>query len=142
LTGKNYRELTELHKRLTAEGAAFEIVAFPCNQFGGQEPGTAADIRARADSYDVKFVIASKVDVNGSSAHPLFQYATAALPGLCGTTSVKWNFTKFLFDSTGAPVKRYAPTDSPFSFESEIRELLARTKTGSADGANPKNKMQ
>ncbi len=97
-----------MHRRLVAEGAAFEIVAFPCNQFGGQEPGTAEDIRALADSHDVKFVITSKVEVNGSNAHALFQYATAALPGICGTTSVKWNFTKFLFDSTGAPVKRCA----------------------------------
>ena len=97
-----------MHRRLVAEGAAFEIVAFPCNQFGGQEPGTAEDIRALADSHDVKFVIASKVEVNGSNAPALFQYATAALPGICGTTSVKWNFTKFLFDSTGAPVKRCA----------------------------------
>ena len=92
-----------MHARLKAEGVPFEIVAFPCNQFGGQEPGTAMDIRALADSFDAKFVIASKVEVNGSNAHPLFEFAKAALPGVCGTTGVKWNFTKFLFDATGAP---------------------------------------
>jgi glutathione peroxidase len=118
----------------------FEIVAFPCNQFGGQEPGTAMDIRALADSFDAKFVIASKVEVNGSNAHPLFEFAKAALPGVCGTTAVKWNFTKFLFDPTGAPVKRYSPTESPFSFETEIRDV-ARAHAAGPD-AESKNKMQ
>ena len=129
-----------MHSRLKAEGVPFEIVAFPCNQFGGQEPGTAMDIRALADSFDAKFVIASKVEVNGSNAHPLFEFAKAALPGVCGTTGVKWNFTKFLFDATGAPVKRYSPTESPFSFETEIRNV-ARAHAARPD-AEPKNKMQ
>ena len=114
----------------------FEVVAFPCNQFGGQEPGTAMDIRAMADSFNAKFVITSKVEVNGSNAHPVFEYAKTALPGLCGTTNIKWNFTKFLFDAKGAPVKRYAPTDSPFSFENDI---IAAAR-GAAD-TTPKNKM-
>jgi glutathione peroxidase len=80
------------------------------------------------------------VEVNGSNALPLFQYLTRALPGICGTTSVKWNFTKFLFDAAGAPVQRYSPTESPFSFEHKIRELLATAKSSPAS-AVPSNKM-
>ncbi len=99
------------------------------------------DIRGLADSYGAKFVITSKVEVNGSNAHPLFEYAKAALPGICGTTSVKWNFTKFLFDAAGNPVRRYSPTQNPLSFEAEIRELLANAKSSPVD-ATPKNGMQ
>lgn len=76
------------------------------------------------------------MEVNGSNALPVFEYAKTALPGLCGTTNIKWNFTKFLFDSTGVPVKRYGPNDSPFSFENDVR-AAAR---GASD-ATPKNKM-
>ena len=96
------------------------------------------EIRALADSFNAKFVITSKVEVNGSNAHPLFDFAKAALPGLCGTTNIKWNFTKFLFDATGAPVKRFSPTDSPLSFENDIRE--AARASPSVD-RSPKNKM-
>jgi len=118
------------------------------------------DIRGLADSYDAKFVIASKVEVNGGNAphpshisphtsqvnggnaHALFEYAKAALPGICGTTSVKWNFTKFLFDATGTPVRRYSPTQNPFSFEADIRELVAKAKSSPVDTGAAKNNMQ
>ncbi len=117
-------------------------VSFPHCKYVTLCAGTAVDIRGLADSYDAKFVIASKVEVNGGNAHPLFEYAKAALPGICGTTSVKWNFTKFLFDSAGTPVSRYSPTQNPFSFEADIRELVAKAKSSPVDTSSPKNNMQ
>jgi glutathione peroxidase len=116
--------MSELHATLIQEGFAFEIVAFPCNQFGAQEPGTNHEIRALANSYNAKFVITDKVMVQGAQQHPAFALACAKLPGLLGLQSIKWNFTKFLFDSKGTPFKRYAPTTSPFEMEADIRGLL------------------
>nr|NIS42286.1 glutathione peroxidase [Desulfuromonadales bacterium] len=90
------------------------VIGFPCNQFGSQEPGSDDDIASFCDlNYGVDFPLSVKVEVNGEAAAPLFKYATSALPGLLGSTRIKWNFTKFLFDEDGEPVKRFSPKDKP-----------------------------
>jgi len=92
------------------------VIGFPCNQFGQQEPGSDQDIESFCQlNFGVSFPLSEKLDVNGEDADPLFQFATAALPGLLGSTKIKWNFTKFLFDENGEPVKRFAPKDKPES---------------------------
>ena len=92
------------------------VIGFPCNQFGQQEPGSDQDIESFCQlNFGVSFPLSEKLDVNGEGADPLFQFATAALPGLLGSTKIKWNFTKFLFDENGEPVKRFAPKDKPES---------------------------
>jgi len=102
------------------------ILGFPCNQFGGQEPGTNEEIKAFAQGkYGVKFPLFSKIDVNGSNAHPLWLYLQTELKGTF-VDGIKWNFTKFLIDRSGKPVKRYAPNEDPFTFEDEIQKLLAQ----------------
>lgn len=98
------------------------VIGFPCNQFGQQEPGSAEEIESFCQlNYGVSFPLSEKVDVNGENAAPLFQFATTALPGLLGSSRVKWNFTKFLFDEKGEPVKRFAPKDTPET----IQEFLS-----------------
>src|SRR5829696_5434467 len=90
----------------------FEVVAFPCNQFGAQEPGNAEEIASFCKlTYDVTFPLMAKVDVNGDDATPLYQWMKGEAPGLMGSKSIKWNFTKFLIDRDGKVVRRYAPTD-------------------------------
>jgi len=92
------------------------VIGFPCNQFGSQEPGSDQEIESFCQlNFGVSFPLTEKIDVNGKQAHPLFQYAAEALPGLLGSTKIKWNFTKFLFDENGEPVKRFAPRDAPES---------------------------
>jgi glutathione peroxidase len=104
----------ELRDKLT-------VIGFPCNQFGEQEPGADDDIASFCDlNYGVNFPLSVKVDVNGEDAAPLFKFVTSALPGLLGSTRVKWNFTKFLFDEDGEPVKRFAPKDKPESIRKFI----------------------
>lgn len=101
------------------------VLGFPCNQFGQQEPGTAAEIRSFCDShYGVTFPMFEKVEVNGDAAHPLYRYLTAAKPGLLNTKSIKWNFTKFLIDRSGTVVERYAPAVTPEELEQAIQRLL------------------
>ncbi|EQC46150.1 glutathione peroxidase [Bacteriovorax sp. Seq25_V] len=113
-----YAELQELYKRYEGK---LEVLAFPCNQFGAQEPGTAEDIQSFCDlTFHTSFPIFEKVDVNGAETHPLFNYLKDSLPGILGTKKIKWNFTKFLIDSEGNPVKRYAPTDKPLSLVKDI----------------------
>ncbi|MFA7588030.1 MAG: glutathione peroxidase [Novosphingobium sp.] len=103
----------------------FEVLAFPCNQFGRQEPGSAAEIAEFcALRYDVTFPVMAKVDVNGPDAAPLFVWLKAAAPGLLGTRSIKWNFTKFLIGRDGRVVRRYAPADAPQKLEQDIVALL------------------
>jgi len=98
------------------------VIGFPCNQFGGQEPGSDQDIESFCQlNYGVSFPLSEKIDVKGDTTDPLFGYATAALPGLLGSTGIKWNFTKFLFDADGEPIKRFAPKDTP----EMIMEFLA-----------------
>lgn len=92
------------------------VIGFPCNcnQFGEQEPGADDDIASFCDlNYGVDFPLSQKINVNGDDAAPLFKYVTGALPGMLGSTRVKWNFTKFLFDENGDPIKRFGPRDKP-----------------------------
>ena len=103
----------------------FEILAFPCNQFGAQEPGTDAEIQSFCKtSYDVSFPLFSKVDVNGATAAPLYKYLKSEVPGVLGTEAVKWNFTKFLVGKDGHVLKRFAPTDSPEAIGKELEKIL------------------
>ncbi|MGX7952361.1 glutathione peroxidase [Tsuneonella sp. HG249] len=103
----------------------FEVLGFPCNQFGAQEPGNADEIASFCKlTYDVTFPVLRKVDVNGASASPLYDWMKKEAPGLMGSKSVKWNFTKFLIDREGNVVRRYAPTDAPASIEKDIAKLL------------------
>ncbi|RLN57196.1 hypothetical protein BBP00_00007624 [Phytophthora kernoviae] len=123
LTPTNYPELQQLYEKYKDEG--LEILAFPCNQFAGQEPGTNEEIIEFVKQYNVTFPLFEKNDVNGSDARPVFTYLKAKLPGTFGNY-IKWNFTKFLVDRNGQPFKRYAPKDLPLSFEDDIKELLAK----------------
>ena len=117
-----YRALEALQKELGPRG--FSVLGFPCNQFGGQEPGDAKQIeRFCASNYEVTFPMFAKIDVNGSQAHPLFDYLKREKSGLLGS-SIKWNFTKFLVDRTGKVVGRYAPTVRPENLTQEIEALL------------------
>jgi len=118
-----YRGLEALYRELAPKG--FSVLGFPCDQFGQQEPGDAEEIRSFCStSYEVSFPMFAKVEVNGSGAHPLWQWLKAEKPGLLGTSAVKWNFTKFLLDREGRVVKRYAPTDRPEAIRDDILALL------------------
>jgi glutathione peroxidase len=104
---------------------SFFVLGFPSNQFLSQEPGSEAEIKQFCTTnYDVTFPLFSKIDVNGSRAHPLYQFLKKASPGLLWSETVKWNFTKFLVDRRGHPVKRFAPGDKPESFAPDIESLL------------------
>ena len=103
----------------------FEVIAFPCNQFGGQEPGSADEIESFCKiNFGVSFPLMAKIDVNGSDAPPLYDWLKSEAPGLMGTRSIKWNFTKFLIDRGGKVVRRYAPTDKPEGLRRDIEALL------------------
>lgn len=118
-----YRELQSLYQEFHDKG--FEILAFPCNQFGAQEPGTAEQIQAFCTvNYGVTFPVFKKTNVNGSDTHPLFEYLKTAAPGLLGTEAIKWNFTKFLINREGLPVKRFASATTPKSIQADIQALL------------------
>ena len=107
-----YAGLEALHRKYGERG--LEVLGFPCNQFGAQEPGDAQEIATFCSTtYDVTFPVFAKIDVNGPSADPLYEYMKKAAPGLMGLTSIKWNFTKFLIDRSGRVVRRYAPTTRP-----------------------------
>ena len=118
-----YKGLQDLYKKHLNNG--FEVLGFPCNQFGKQEPGNEEEISNFCTvNYNVTFPIFSKVDVNGPSAHPLFKYLTSSQPGLLGTEKIKWNFTKFLINNDGEPVKRFSPQTSPEQISTHIDELI------------------
>ena len=118
-----YDGLEALFRKFKDQG--FEVVAFPCNQFGAQEPGNADEIASFCKlTYDVTFPLMAKVDVNGDDATPLYQWMKGEAPGLMGSKSIKWNFTKFLIDRQGKVVRRYAPTDKPEGIEKDIAKLL------------------
>ena len=118
-----YDGLEALYRKFKDQG--FEVVAFPCNQFGAQEPGNADEIAAFCKlTYDVTFPLMAKVDVNGDGTTPLYQWMKGEAPGLMGSKSIKWNFTKFLIDREGQVVRRYAPTDKPEGIEKDIAKLL------------------
>jgi glutathione peroxidase len=117
-----YKGLEELYRTLAPRG--FSVLGFPCNQFGSQEPGDARQIEQFCEAkYDVTFPMFAKIDVNGSGAHPLYQYLRSEKSGLLGS-SIKWNFTKFLTDRTGKVVARHAPTTTPEGMRKEIEALL------------------
>jgi glutathione peroxidase len=118
-----YEGLQGLHDRLHDRG--LDILCFPCNQFGRQEPGTAADIAGFCQRhYGVSFQMFEKVDVNGDDAHPLFRWLKDERRGFLSTRSIKWNFTKFLVDRDGRPVARYATMTPPAKLAAPIERLL------------------
>jgi glutathione peroxidase len=118
-----YAQLEELQRALSPRG--FSVLGFPCNQFGGQEPGSAQEIAAFcSQKYDVTFPMFAKIDVNGDNALPLFEHLKSEKPGLLGSTAIKWNFTKFLVDRTGKVVARYGSTTSPGGLSRDIEKLL------------------
>ena len=119
-----YEGLESLYEKYKDQG--FQVLGFPCNQFGSQEPGTEPEIKNFCETnYNVKFPLFSKIDVNGSQAHPLYKFLVKAKPGILGTEGIKWNFTKFLIDRQGNPVKRYAPSDKPEAIENDLKTTLA-----------------
>jgi glutathione peroxidase len=102
------------------------VLGFPCNQFGSQDPGSNEEISQFCQlNYGVSFPMMAKIDVNGSGAHPLYQWLTKEAPGVLGTTSIKWNFTKFLVGKDGEVIKRFGPQDEPASLKKDIEKLLA-----------------
>lgn len=118
-----YEGLEALQRKFGSRG--FSVLGFPCNQFGGQEPGDAEEIANFCKlTYDVDFPIFAKVHVNGDRAAPLFRHLKADAPGLLGSTGIKWNFTKFLVDRSGKTVRRYAPPTKPADIEADIEALL------------------
>ncbi|GMM93817.1 glutathione peroxidase [Qipengyuania sp. MTN3-11] len=118
-----YDGLEALYQRFKDRG--FEILGFPCNQFGGQEPGSDAEIAEFCKvNFGVSFPLMHKVDVNGPDASPLFDWMKSEAKGLMGSQSIKWNFTKFLIDREGRVIRRYAPTDKPESIARDIEKLL------------------
>ena len=101
------------------------ILGFPCHQFGQQEPGTADEIWKFCEiNYGVSFPMFEKIDVNGKHAHPLFQYLKKAAPGVLGTKTIKWNFTKFLISRDGIPIKRYPSMATPAMIQKDIQRYL------------------
>lgn len=119
-----YEGLEAMYKELNAEG--LEILGFPCNQFASQEKGTDADIQSFCSlTYGVSFPMFSKIDVNGDNADPLYNFLKSAAPGLLGSKTVKWNFTKFLINQDGKVLKRFAPKTEPEAMIGEVRKLLA-----------------
>jgi glutathione peroxidase len=120
-----YAALEQLHREYNSRG--FEVLAFPSNQFGNQEPGSAQEIAQFCErNYGVSFPVFAKVDVNGAHAHPLFKLLTSARRGLFGTRRIKWNFTKFLVDRTGNVVGRYAPSTDPMKLRDMIELVLKK----------------
>ncbi len=119
-----YKGLEQVYQQFKDQGAV--VLGFPCNQFGGQEPGAEEEIGAFCEkNYGVSFPLFAKIDVNGDQAHPLFQHLKKAAPGLLGTEAIKWNFTKFLIKKDGKVYKRYAPSTTPQELVGDIEKLLA-----------------
>jgi glutathione peroxidase len=118
-----YEGLQKIYEQNKDKG--FEILAFPCNQFGHQEKGDEAQIAEFCNlRFNVTFPLFSKIDVNGDDAHPLYKYLKNEAPGLLGSKAIKWNFTKFVVDKEGNPVKRYAPQDKPEKIIEDIQDML------------------
>ncbi len=119
-----YKGLETVYQQCKDKGVV--VLGFPCNQFGGQEPGGAEEIGAFCEkNYGVTFPLFAKIDVNGSDAHPLFQHLKTEAPGLLGSQAIKWNFTKFLVKKDGTVYKRYAPQTDPEELMGDIEKLLA-----------------
>ncbi|AIQ72792.1 glutathione peroxidase [Paenibacillus sp. FSL R7-0048] len=118
-----YKGLQEVYEKFKDRG--FEVLGFPSNQFAGQEPGESDEIAEYCEiNYGVTFPMFEKIDVKGDEAHPLFKYLSKEAPGVLGSKSVKWNFTKFLVDQDGRVLKRFAPKTTPQQIESDISKLL------------------
>ncbi|KAJ0243169.1 phospholipid hydroperoxide glutathione peroxidase 6 [Hirschfeldia incana] len=125
LTNSNYTELAQLYQKYKDHG--FEILAFPCNQFGNQEPGSNEEIvQFACTRFKAEYPIFDKVDVNGDTAAPIYKFLKSSKGGLFGD-GIKWNFAKFLVDKDGNVVDRYAPTTSPLSIEKDLKKLLGVT---------------
>ena len=119
-----YKGLEALYEEFHERG--FEVLGFPCNQFGAQEPGDSENIAQFCErNYGVTFPLFEKIDVNGGGTHPLFAWLKNEAPGILGTKDIKWNFTKFLVDRDGKVVERYAPTTRPDAIRGDIEKLLA-----------------
>lgn len=120
-----YKGLEALYEQYRDRG--FEVLGFPCNQFGAQEPGNAAEIGAFcSEKYKIGFPLFAKIDVNGNASHPLFRYLKSAAPGVLGSETIKWNFTKFLVRRDGSVFRRYAPQTEPAALKADIETLLAQ----------------
>lgn len=118
-----YKGLEALWRKFGDRG--FEVIAFPCNQFGGQEPGSADEIAQFCEvNFGLSFPLMGKVEVNGGGATPLYQWLKAQAPGLLGSKGIKWNFTKFLIGRDGRVIRRYGPTAKPARIERDIAALL------------------
>jgi glutathione peroxidase len=116
--------LEELHKTYAGEGLV--VLGFPCNQFGAQDPGSNDEIAQFCQvNYGVSFPMMAKIDVNGASADPLYQWLTQEAPGILGSKAIKWNFTKFLVGKDGRVIKRYAPNEAPAALAKDIEKALA-----------------
>jgi glutathione peroxidase len=119
-----YKGLEELYEKYHDQG--LEILGFPCNQFGGQEPGSATEIQSFCETkFGVKFPMFAKIEVNGAQAHPLYTFLKSEAPGILGLKDIKWNFTKFLVRRDGSVADRYAPTTAPASLDKDIQQALA-----------------
>ena len=118
-----YKGLQELYSKYSNKD--FEILAFPCNQFGAQEPGSNEEIQEFCDTnFNVSFKIFDKINVNGSSASPLFKHLKNEAKGVMGSEAIKWNFTKFLIDNNGSVVKRYSPQTTPDKIDEDLSKIL------------------
>ena len=118
-----YKGLQELYSKYSNKD--FEILAFPCNQFGAQEPGSNKEIKEFCDiNFNVSFKIFDKINVNGSSASPLFKHLKNEAKGVMGSEAIKWNFTKFLIDNNGSVIKRYSPQTTPDKIDKDLSKIL------------------
>ena len=118
-----YKGLQELYSKYSNKD--FEILAFPCNQFGAQEPGSNEEIKEFCDiNFNVSFKIFDKINVNGSSASPLFKHLKNEAKGVMGSEAIKWNFTKFLIDNNGSVIKMYSPQTTPDKIDKDLSEIL------------------
>lgn len=123
---KQYDALQELHQKYSDRGLS--VLGFPCNQFGNQEPGSDEEVKSFCElHYHVAFDLFSKIDVNGPNADPIFQYLKSQAPGLLGSESIKWNFTKFLVGRSGNVLRRYSSMTTPKQLESDIESALNET---------------
>jgi glutathione peroxidase len=128
-----YTGLEALYRKYHEQG--FEVLGFPCDQFGHQEPGDEAQIREFCSvNYGVGFPMFAKLEVNGAGAHPLYQFMKAAKPGVLSTEAIKWNFTKFLVARDGTVLHRYAPADAPESLSGPIEKALAAQRAVTPSG--------
>ena len=118
-----YKGLEALYEKYRDQG--FAVLGFPCNQFGDQEPGPESEIAEFCEmNYGVTFPLFAKIDVNGDRAHPLYKHLKSVAPGVLGSETIKWNFTKFLIDKQGKVVKRFAPNTAPADIAKDIEKAL------------------